>query len=147
MEECTFIADTFVERRNHPRLPLKIIVNYQKVSESKKGSISKSQSLNLGVGGIAIRSDQEMPVNELIVIYLFLPPEDKRQSLTFLTTCPEIECRKISIQSKVAWCSPFADEKYVFGVEFMNISSEDSEYLKKFMEEYKLPEPKASIAE
>ncbi|MCK5241422.1 PilZ domain-containing protein [bacterium] len=147
MDDCIFTADTFVERRRHPRIPLKIIVNYRKVAESGNSNYKKSQSLNLGIGGIVIRSDQEMPVGELIVVELFLPPEDKRQNLAFLATCPEMECRKVSIQSKIAWSSFFEDEKYIFGVEFLNMSNEDSEYLKSFMEEYKIPESKAAVDE
>ncbi|MBN1595766.1 PilZ domain-containing protein [candidate division FCPU426 bacterium] len=134
-------GDTFAERRRHPRLPLKMLVHYLPLEKTSAEMRQESQTLNIGIGGIAMRSDRELAVNEYIVVDLFIPPENKRDTMNFMAVCPEAECHSITVQSRVAWCSPFVEKKYIIGVEFIDMAAADLHYLQAFLQEYKIPDP------
>ncbi len=145
--EKQYHADTFMERRKHPRLPVKIDVHFHALGSLEEFAVQKSESLNIGAGGVALRSAIKVEAGKKMMLTLFIPPEHKRAQLGHMARCPEEECMEINIQAKVVWVSPFLGDKYLLGVQFLQISQDDQAYLKTFLEDYKLPEPNPLIAE
>ncbi|MCD4813901.1 PilZ domain-containing protein [bacterium] len=136
-----FRGDTFVERRQHPRLPMKLQVCYQTLEKQDSEKVKKSVSMDMSATGMSLRSAQEMFTHETVTVQLFVPAMEQRSRMSILKSCPEEHCRKVTILSRVVWCTVAENKCFILGLEFLDVSLDDQEYINQFLQDYRMPEP------
>ena len=115
-------ANLFVEKRAHPRVPVKIPVTYrvvedmagiQSILEMRKNETS-TQTLDISLGGMYIVAEQALSIDTILHLDIALPGKSK----------------KITAYGEVAW-----SKESGAGLRFMMIKNEDLESLKEFLNE------------
>lgn len=132
------------ERRGHPRKPLKLWTRYQCLQKYRDHSY-EGIAEDIGAGGLAMRSDLQLNMGELLMLTLFLPPADKRVLPDTVFQYAKPEGLPAAILSRVAWCIPARETDYVLGVQFLDMDRENRRRLKSFLVEYRLDRPDSSL--
>ncbi|MBN1594690.1 hypothetical protein JW933_02075, partial [candidate division FCPU426 bacterium] len=86
-----FKGETHAERRKYQRKPIKLHVSYRCL---EKGGVSAPQAdlaEDLGAGGLLMHSVQALPIGQIVMLVLFLPPVEKRQDGVATEECAEEE--------------------------------------------------------
>jgi c-di-GMP-binding flagellar brake protein YcgR len=133
-----YSADMQAERRKSPRIPLNIAVKYQCLPKDRMTMPTDSLSENLGMGGLAMRVDHKLEPNDRISLVLYLPPADKRDDVQNYASYAKQDCLTVRIEARVAWCQPFAGNKFMLGIEFIQIDPEDMPEFRAFVKDYEL---------
>jgi c-di-GMP-binding flagellar brake protein YcgR len=136
----SFQGETTAESRRYPRIPLRINLQYRVLVKGKPKTFHSSRSLaeDFGAKGLAMRSRHQLEPGQLLTMLLFIPPEDKRKDLIDASIYPEAECLKISVLARAAWCKTVGEDRFMVGVEFLDLESQDRDQLKCFLIDYEL---------
>lgn len=140
-----FKGETRAENRRHPRLQLKIWVHYQLLKPGEATRTAESLSEDLGAGGIAIRSHSPVADNQLLLLTLYLPPEDKREGPAETLIYSEDDCLPVEILACAAWSAQKQKQDYMVGVQFLEIKREHRKRLKDFLVDYQLALPDSRL--
>ncbi len=147
MNEKTYKGKVSAERRQYPRIPLKLWVHFTGRIRGELAHSCSSESLSedLGTAGLAMRSDHELPSGQPLTLTLFLPPKEKRTDVAKTLIYPEEDCIPTIIRSRVAWCRALPDQEYMLGIQFLDLSPTDRSHLKSFLVDYKLDAPDSAL--
>ncbi len=147
MNEKIYKGKVSAERRQYPRIPLKLWVHFTARIQGELAHSCSSESLSedLGTTGLAMRSDQELAGGQTLTLTLFLPPMEKRTDVSKTLIYPEEECLPVTIRARVAWCRALADQEYMLGIQFLDLTPPDCGHLKSFLVDYKLDDPDSSL--
>jgi len=128
------------EFRRYPRVPLKVRVSYQfrKKGEPEKVVASRSLAEDLGTQGLAMRSHQDMRVGQILTLTMFIPPPARREDLSDARVVPVHECLPVAILARAVWCKRLEEQKYLIGIQFLDIEPQDRHALKSFLVDYRL---------
>ncbi|MBN1595535.1 PilZ domain-containing protein [candidate division FCPU426 bacterium] len=135
-------AETIVERRKYPRLPLKLAVNYLISDQaSTRSFFSQSITRDLGIGGMALVVEEKIETGQMITVQIGLP-EPETAFIWAVSRQPMHISRTVTLTSRVIWRQPYEEKKYIIGVQFLDLELLDAQNLKKFLEDFKLQEGK-----
>ncbi|MFH0877020.1 MAG: PilZ domain-containing protein [Candidatus Omnitrophota bacterium] len=110
------------EKRQFVRLDVNVKVNWEKiVGEAPEPSEKENVSRNISEGGICLIVYEQLGVGEKIKLDIELPSQ-----------------KKIAATGRIAWINEFAigqvqEKRYDAGIEFLEISPQDREEIKKFV--------------
>ena len=100
------------ERRRYPRFELSQALSYQ--CGATRGTL---RTVDVSLGGVKIRTDSPIPIDETVDLTLLLEYEAIRPG------------------GKVVWSNPSSDGKYDVGISFETISHRCLKRLERFLEE------------
>ncbi len=126
------------ERRRFPRKPVKLKVSYQCLSKDRVAPAESHLAEDVGSGGLAMRSRQNLTKNQMIMVTLQLPSPGSKVPDTELPDFSAVPCSGVSVLARVAWCKPEGPGNYLVGVQFLDTDGQSRERLKKFLVEYRL---------
>ncbi len=119
------------EKRRGPRVKTLIKVT----GEMNKQDLSFINTVDLGFSGARVVSEKQVDCNKILKITLYLPDLDKETGRS----------RKMLIDGLAVWCERVDDQKsgpdgsrrrkkenYLVGIQFSNVSKEDSNYLQRY---------------
>ena len=138
MSKEIFTGETEAERRRYPRLPLKLNLSFQCLDKGNVSPLRKNAALDLGAGGLAMRSDRALPPDQLVMVNLFLPLPEIRDAAEKGMEAKEDDCTRVDILTRVAWCARAKPKGYLLGLQFLDLDRDDRKTLKKFLEDYQL---------
>ncbi len=128
----------FSEKRKFPREDLKLWVHFKTISHGKISTPLESLSENIGSGGVGLITDQELEPGQMLMLTLYLPPEESRKTVEDTLIFEENMCIPISVLAKVAWCKKVQDDEYRFGVQFVELDDYSRSLLKLYLKHYEL---------
>lgn len=132
------INNDIYEKRRFPRETLKVWVHYKTFKNGKISDPLESLTDNISAGGLGLRSDKEINPGQMIMVTLYLPPEESRKEAQDTMIFEESMCVPVSVLSKVAWCQTASDNEYRFGVQFLEMDDYSRSVLKMYLEHYHL---------
>lgn len=103
------LDETGPTMRENPRKPCLINADYRILDRDFKSYI-----LDIGIGGVFIETDQQLPVGNDMLLKFSLPNHSK----------------PFTLKGEVAWSSPRG-----FGVKFKDMSAQQEEILKRFVDQ------------
>ena len=106
------MEDGFIERRQHPRIPISVRVKVQYT-----GQEFAAHSVNLSAGGVFLDTDRRLPVGTRVRLVL---------------TIPIIAKYPIRAEGEVVWLAP--EESTGLAVRFVDISDDDRALLGELAE-------------
>lgn len=109
------------ERRNYPRLDISVGVSWKKVGSSEQVAES-DLTKNIAAGGICLIVFEKVVLGDILFLELTLPTKQ-----TIVCRGRVVWVRDLGILGKEA------QRKFDVGIEFVDISSEDRETIKKFV--------------
>jgi hypothetical protein len=115
-------ANLFIEKRAHPRVPVKIPVKYRLVEDLKgiqsiieiRKTVTNTESLDLSLGGIYIVAEQKLEPGHILSLDIFLPKKE----------------RPLSAFAEVVW-----SKESGAGLHFMLLKNEDLVALTAFLDD------------
>jgi hypothetical protein len=128
-------ASTFAERRIAPRLAIKIEVQYEYLNLSDEERVhSVGLSRNIGSGGIAIFVSREVETGSTLRMKLNLPnhlgTEKSRGDGEPYT--------RVELCGRVVWRMPLGDQRFLLGMQFLDLDQADAEILRDFLKHYQI---------
>jgi c-di-GMP-binding flagellar brake protein YcgR len=109
------------ERRNYPRLDISVGVSWKKVGASGQ-AIESDLTKNIAAGGICLIMLEKVVIGDVLFLELSLPTKE-----TIVCRGRVVWARELGILGKEA------EKKFDVGVEFVDISPDDRETIKKFV--------------
>ncbi len=119
------------EKRRSPRVKTLIKVT----GEMNKQDLRFINTVDLGFSGARVVSEKQVDCNKILKIILFVPDIDKKNG----------QSRKMLLDGLAVWCERIDDHKsgsdgsrrktkenYLVGIQFSNVSKEDSKYLQRY---------------
>ncbi|MCD4813781.1 PilZ domain-containing protein [bacterium] len=143
MASEAFKAEANAERRRFTRMPIKIQVRFRCLD---RGNISEPQAdlaEDLGAGGLMMHSEQNLPLNQNLMVIIYLPPTEKR--FTDPKDVPEEECLEVEVLSRVAWSAAAPQGGFMIGIQFLDLDQNNRKWLKEFLVDFKLDQPDSSL--
>jgi c-di-GMP-binding flagellar brake protein YcgR len=131
-------AVEFLEKRKCARREFKLWVHYKVIHNGKISDKLESLTQDLSAGGVGLKADHELQPGQMMMITLYLPPENKRFSLEETLITDEANCLPISILSRIAWCKEEQEKEFRFGAQFIELDEISRELLGKYFEHYQL---------
>lgn len=127
-------VETGSERRNHPRLSLKLRLQYNCIKKGNISTLVETQSEDLGTGGLTIRSKQRVKTGQILMVKLLLPfpRRDKSAGPAQALDIPEEKHLPVAVLSRVAWCRYYQESEFRLGVQFIALTRANRQSLKKF---------------
>ncbi len=135
---------TYAEHRRFPRMKFKLWVHFKCLERGGSSLSLESLAEDLGAGGMAMRSDHQLKGGQLLMLTLFLPPEDKRVDGEEMLIYSEKECMPVDVLARVAWCEPRAEE-FMLGLQFLDLDQANRTKLKAFLVDYNLDRPDSAL--
>ncbi len=141
-----FTGQAGAENRRYPRLKLKLWVHYRplKQGESAAGPL-ESLAEDVGARGTAVRSSHAMRIGQLLMVTLYLPPENKRGEADTLPIFAEKDCLPVDILSRVVWCRAKDEHEFLLGIQFLDPDPSHRRRLKDFLVDYNLDKPESAL--
>jgi|GEM_PF-4295701 len=134
----SYHGEVIAERRRFPRFPLKLQVTYRIASQEPVTTSSE----NIGLGGLAVLSDQPVEVGQRLTLSLYLPRIASDMVAKIL--CEEKDSRPVDFEARVVWSTRFGT-RTMFGAEFTQIPDPGRQLLRAFLEEYEMDQPRLSF--
>ena len=107
------------ERRRHPRFALDLPIEYWKIRNSKS---CPSRCTNVGEGGLLVLLSEQLEIGQNLRLNLFV---DAGPDLNAIEAVVEVVWKDIHVGK---------DGEYRTGVKFLDISAEDMDKLKSFLD-------------
>ena len=128
------------ERRNFPRLPLKLRLQYNCIKKGNVSTLFETQSEDLGTGGLTMRSKQRVKTGQILMVTLLLPSCRKDKSAGPAESLDSLKEKSlpVAVLSRVAWCRYAPENEYQLGIQFLALTLANRQSLKKFFSEYSL---------
>jgi len=101
-----------VEKRHHHRLGLGVVL---RVSIPGESTVYKGRPSDLSPSGARIKFPRLMAVNDRVHIHIILPEKD------------------IGCEGQICWVKPVNEERWAFGLRFMEMDSYERAYLEAFL--------------
>ncbi|MEN8263609.1 MAG: diguanylate cyclase [Nitrospirota bacterium] len=125
------VALSVKEKRRGPRVKTLI----KATGEMNKQDLCVINTVDLGFSGVRVVSEKQVDCNKILKITLYLPDLDKETRRS----------RKMVLDGLAVWCERVDDQKsgsdgsrqkikenYLVGIQFSNVSKEDSKYLQRY---------------
>ncbi|MEW6516464.1 MAG: PilZ domain-containing protein [candidate division FCPU426 bacterium] len=145
MPDAVFNGETGAERRKFVRRPIKLKVTYRCLERDHVSTVRSDLAEDLGAGGLLLRTHQPLKADQVLMLTLFLPPQDRRQPAMEHLTCPEEECQRVEILSRVAWSAAAPSNGFLAGVQFLDLEQNHRKWLKEFLVEFQLDQPNSQL--
>ncbi len=128
------INETGSERRNYPRLPLKLRLQYNSIQKGNISSLVETQSEDLGTGGLTMPSKERMKTGQVLMVTLLLPPRRKNKNPGPAGSPGTLQAKElpVAVLSRVAWCRYLLQKEYQLGVQFLALTFANRQSLKEF---------------
>lgn len=129
---------TNAERRRFERKEMSLNLQFRCLAKDNISDIKSDLAEDLGAGGLAMRSDKELNIDQLLMVTITLPvDENDRKKVE--------EQSEVSVLSRVAWTKPAKDSGYIIGIQFLDLEPTERQILKSFLVEYQLDRPDSSL--
>jgi len=134
------------ENRRYPRVRLKLWVKYKRLRKGEVTGPHESRAEDLGARGLAMRSAYPMKLGQLLMLTLYLPPENKRPVAgDEVGAFTEAECLPVDILARVVWCAPRDEKEFMLGIQFLDPDPGHRSRLKSLLIEYNLDQPDSAL--
>jgi len=110
VENTKSLSNRDPERRSYPRYQLHKIVSY-----TLRGKELLTVTMDLGMGGMKIKTHHALPKNERLKFKMVLGNNS------------------IFLEGRVVYSESFSDEQSVSGIQFIELSTENSALLQKYL--------------
>ncbi len=120
-------GEAFAEKRWQKGLSLKLDVQY--TAREHQGACSLFNHMiarHLGISGMVVMVPEKMATGQILELQMTLPQE------------PEGEACCINMLSRVLWSQIYDDQRFVVGLQFLDLTHQDSSKFQAFLHEYKL---------
>jgi c-di-GMP-binding flagellar brake protein YcgR len=135
-----FSAEARAEHRRFPRMSIKLQVRYKRLKQGDISPAAGSMGEDVGAGGMAMRCSQELPAGQLLMLSIYLPPENL-QTQAGGESVPEQACTPIAVLARVAWTSQKNSGEFLTGVQFLDLNRNHRKLLKAFLVNFHLDQP------
>ncbi|NTV51955.1 MAG: PilZ domain-containing protein [Candidatus Firestonebacteria bacterium] len=134
-----FSGETGAERRRFPRKPMKLRVAYQCLAKDRISPKEAHVALDVGSGGLAMRSHEPLAKGQIVMLTLFIPLEERLAAAGGeVPDYSESDCVGANILARVARCTSLGLGDYQLGIQFLDADGQSRERLKKFLMNYRL---------
>ena len=116
------------ERRNFVRIPFHfptrfVLCGFNKEKLKEEGTYQYAYCNDIGLGGIQIRTSDKLKMGKYVKLKLLLPFNNLENKTLFLT-------------GQVVWSMKEEEgDKYISGIQFLDVSDEEKEILNNFIKE------------
>jgi c-di-GMP-binding flagellar brake protein YcgR len=118
-----------LERRRHPRFSIALPIEYWQIDKSKSGP---GRTIDVSEDGLLLHLSKPIEIGQVLGLTLFI------------TSSPDLDTIEALVQVEVVWEDTLGgkDSDYRVGVKFVNISPENMDKLKNFLNalEFKPPQ-------
>jgi c-di-GMP-binding flagellar brake protein YcgR len=112
-------VDNF-ERRRYPRFPVTLPIEYWQIDKSKS---RPGRTIDVSAGGLLLHLSEPMEIGQILELTLFI------------TSGPDLNSIEALVRVEVVWQDTSLREgkDYRIGVDFVDVSPEDMDKLKNFL--------------
>jgi c-di-GMP-binding flagellar brake protein YcgR len=120
------------ERRRHPRFSIDLPIEYWQINKSKS---RPGRMIDVGEGGLLLHLSEPLEIGQNLGLNLFID------------IGPDLDSIEALVQVEVAWKDIYLgkDGDYRIGVKFVDISAEDMDKLKTFLNTLKNSKPPSAL--
>ncbi len=133
------------DRRQYPRAPMKIQVNYKSVKKGQVSSLRKSLSQDLSAGGLGMESISKLQQGQMLAVNLFIPRGKKYVKVKEIQDFSQDECRITPVLCRVVYCASQRKNKYKLGIQFLDLDKENRKVLRDFLLQCQLIKPTSRL--
>lgn len=145
MPEEVFHGETGAERRRYARRPIKLKVTYRCLERDRVSGVRSDLAEDMGAGGLLLRAHQPLKPDQVLMLTLFIPPQERRQAAADNLMCSDEECQQVEILSRVAWSASAPGNGFLAGVQFLDLDQSHRRWLKEFLVEFQLDQPNSPL--
>ncbi len=126
---------TKAERRRFERRAIHLKLRFQCLDKDHVSGVHNDLAEDLGAGGLAMVSSQELQTGQLLMLTLLLPGKEGTPAGS----------SEVNVLSRVAWSKPAHQGGYLMGIQFLDLEPAERQLLKSFLVEFELDQPDSAM--